>query len=275
MIRTVLEMGDPSLLQTAREVTPDELASPEVQGVIDDLIHTMNHTKGVGIAAPQIGHPLRICIVDKPLTILVNPVVTPVGDEEDVSWEGCLSVPGQRGEVRRPQTVRVEAVGRRGQKIDALWTKFRAIVVQHEFDHLNGILYPSRAISMETDGSLRRAAPPPGAEVPLEARSPVTGRKTFVIDSEKPVGGKQFVSFSFEGRGRLVGLRLQPGGALVTGVWLSGVRLRKAGYKAGLAEEHIAGMQGLHLSAGDQLRIELQILKGKRRIIAEADVDLT
>lgn len=259
------------LEQMAREVDGFELATPEIQAIIDDLISTLRSTTGVGMAAPQIGESLRICIVDKPLTILVNPVITPIGEETDTSWEGCLSVPGMRGEVRRAQTVRVQAVGRRGQKIDALWTKFRAIVVQHEVDHLDGILYTSRATGTQPDGSLLSNNPPPEK---LPERVAVTGRRTFVVDSEKAVGGKRFVTFSFEGKGRLTGLRLQPGGALVTGVWLSGVRLRKAGYKAGLAEEAIVGMEGLHLAAGDQLRLELHITKGKRRIVAEADVDL-
>ncbi len=260
-------------MQMAREVRPEELGTAEIEAVIDDLVATLRSTTGVGMAAPQIGESLRICVVDKPLTILINPVITPMGEETDVSWEGCLSVPGMRGEVRRYQTVRVEAVGRRGQKIDALWTKFRAIVAQHEVDHLNGILYTMRTTMTQPDASLRSNKAPP--ERLPERTGPVTGRKTFVIDSERPVGGKQFVAFNFEGKGRLTGLRVQPGGALVTGVWLSGVRLRKAGYKAGAAEETIVGMEGLHLAAGDQLRLELMIQKGKRRIVAEADVDLT
>jgi peptide deformylase len=272
VIRAIREQGDPVLEQMAREVRPEELGTPELEKVIDDLVATLRSTTGVGMAAPQIGESLRICIIDKPLTILINPVITPIGEETDTSWEGCLSVPGMRGEVRRAQTVRVQAVGRRGQKIDALWTKFRAIVAQHEVDHLNGVLYTARTTNTQPDGSLRSHNPPPEK---LPERIAVTGRKTFVVDSEKAVGGKQFVAFNFQGKGRLTGLRLQPGGALVTGVWLSGVRLRKAGYKAGLAEEAIVGMEGLHLAAGDQLRLELHILKGKRRIVAEADVDLT
>jgi len=183
VIRTILEEGNPLLATPAREVTPEELLTDEVQAVIDDLVHTLHSTTGVGISAPQIGQLLRICIVDKPLTVLVNPIITPMGTEEDTSWEGCLSVPGKRGEVRRFQTVRVQAVGRRGQKIDAVWTKFRAIVVQHEADHLDGILYTARATSTEADTSLRSRADS-SAEQPLAARERVTGRKTFVIDSQ-------------------------------------------------------------------------------------------
>lgn len=256
----------------AREVLPEEIGTPAIEAVIDDLVATLRSTTGVGIAAPQIGESLRICVVDKPLTVLVNPVITPIGSEVDVSWEGCLSVPGMRGEVQRAQTVRVQAVNRRGGKIDALWTKFRAIVVQHEVDHLDGILYTARATGTQPDGQLRSRKAQP--EQPVGSHAAVTGRKTFVVDSEKPVSGRQYVSFTFQGRGKLVGLRLQPGGAIVKGVWLSGVRLRKSGYKAGAAEEAIAGMEGLHLASGDQLRIELQVLK-RRRIVAEADVDFT
>lgn len=274
MIRPIREQGDPVLAQMAREVLPEELGTPAIEAVIDDLVSTLRSTTGVGIAAPQIGESLRICVVDRPLTILINPVITPIGSEVDVSWEGCLSVPGMRGEVQRAQTVRVQAVNRRGGKIDAIWTKFRAIVAQHEVDHLDGILYTARATDTQPDGSLRSRKPHPSVEQPLGERVAVTGRKTFVVDSEKPVGGKQYVGFTFEGRGKLVGLRLQPGSAIVSGVWLSGVRLRKSGYKAGAAEAAIAGMEGLHLAAGDQLRIELQVLK-KHRIVAEADVDFT
>jgi len=265
-------MGDPVLFAMAREVAPEEIGTPELETVIDDLVATLRSTTGVGMAAPQIGESLRICLVDKPLTILINPVLTPFGEETDTSWEGCLSVPGMRGEVRRHQTVRVQAVDRHGKKIDAMWTKFRAIVVQHEVDHLDGILYPSRTTLTQPDGSLRSNKPEGPARLP--ERAAVTGRKTFVVASEKAVGGKQFVAFNFEGKGRLTGLRIQPGGAIVTGVWLSGVRLKRAGYKAGFAEEAIVGMEGLHLAPGEQLRLELHITKGKRRIVAEADVDL-
>jgi len=145
MIRPIAVMGDPILKQIAREVTLEELPTDAVQGVINDMIATLRSTTGVGLAAPQISESLRICLVDKPLTVLVNPTLTPVGDVTDTSMEGCLSVPGMQGEVRRPQTVRVQALGRTGKVIDQIWTKFRAIVVQHEVDHLNGILYVERA----------------------------------------------------------------------------------------------------------------------------------
>lgn len=273
MIRTVLTDSDPILRQIARPVTLDELASPEIQGVIDDLLATFKSMPAAGLAAPQIGESLCIVVVDKPVTVLVNPVLTPVGTEVDSSYEGCLSVPGKRGEVVRPQTVRVEAMTREGKPFDQVWTKFRAIVVQHEVDHLRGILYTDLATMLFDDSSvhtpkLHREAP----ENPLVVRE--TGaRKTFVIESPKPVGGSQHVTFCFEQRGRVTSLRVQPGGARITSVALSGVRLKRRDYPAGAATEVICGDKGLHVAAGDQLRIEMMMPKGKRKIVAEADFD--
>ena len=267
MIRPIATLGDPVLQQIAREVDPDALRSPEIQAVIDDMVSTLKGTTGVGLAAPQISQSLRICIVDKPLTVLVNPVLTPVGDETDVSTEGCLSVPGMTGKVRRPLTVRVQALDRKGKPIDMVWTAFRAIVVQHEVDHLDGILYVEKA--EYTD----KIAPAPRAQKPLTPRLGPDGKKTVVVDSEKPVGGKQHFAFTFGESGRVTGLRIQPGGAMVTGVYLAGMRLKKKDYPAGAAEQSILGAEGLLVSKGDQLRIELRMPKGKRRIVAEADWD--
>lgn len=273
MIREILTEGDPRLNETAREVGDEELATPAAQRVIDDLIATLKSTTGVGLAAPQIGEPLRVVIVDKPLTVLVNPVITPVGDTTDSSYEGCLSVPGMRGEVTRHQTVRVQATDRRGKTIDAIWTKFRAIVVQHEVDHLNGILYTSRAAFTYPDDSVYPAArkPAPGGAPVVERES--GSRKTFVLESGKPVGGTQHFTFTFHERGRVTDVRIDPGGAIVTGAWLSGVRLKRKDYKAGAAQQVLCGDQGLHVASGDQLRVELRMPKGRRPIRAEADLD--
>ncbi len=267
MIRTILVDGDPALRMVSREVSPEELATPSVQLVIDDLVSTFKAAKNAaGLAAPQIGESLRIVVVDRPLTVLVNPTVTPMGNTTDTSFEGCLSVPGMRGEVRRPLTVRVQALDRHGKEFDMVWTAFRAIVVQHEVDHLNGILYTERATSLFPDG----AAPPPApATAPV---AEVSGKKkTIVVESEKPVGGKQFVSFMFHEQGRMTDVRISPGGAIVTGAWLSGVRLRQKNYKAGAAAQMLAGEHGLHVARGDQLRLELMMPKGKRPLVAEAD----
>jgi len=263
MIQPIAVMGDPVLVQVAREVTREELATAEMQQVIDDLIQTLKSTTGVGLAAPQIHQSVRIVIVDKPLTVLVNPVVTPVDSVTDTSNEGCLSVPGIVSEVRRNQTVRVQALDRKGKAIDAVWTKFRAIVVQHEVDHLDGILFVTRAEVL------------PDLPKPQEHPRAMGGssKRTIVIESPDAVGGNQQVTFQFEGRGRVSGMRIQPGGAVVTNAWLSGVRFKRREYPAGAAEQIICGTRGLLVTAGDQLRFDLRIPKGKRKIIAEADFD--
>jgi len=268
MIRPIALIGDPVLLQMAREVTSEELPTPEIQAVIDDMISTLKSTTGVGLAAPQISESLRIVIVDKPLTILVNPVVTPLTTTTDTSIEGCLSVPGVTGQVRRHQTVRVEALSRKGKPIDMVWTAFRAIVVQHEVDHLNGILYVERA-----DFTDIPPPPRPEAQKRLQPVIGSSGKKTFVIDSEKPVGGARHATFRFDLPGRIVGLRIQPGGALITRASLSGMSLKKKGYPAGTAEQMILGSEGLVVSPGDELRIDLRMPSGKRRLVAEVDVN--
>lgn len=265
MIRPIAVMGDPILKQIAREVTLEELRTDRVQALIDDMIATLKRANGAGLAAPQVSESLRIVLVGQPLTVLVNPVVTPIGDVTDTSVEGCLSVPGLRGEVRRPQTVRVQALGRTGKANDQTWTKIRAIVVQHEVDHLNGILYVERADHTIADSE--PAASPDHTPMPRSAP-----KQTLVIDSETPVGGHRHVNWTFHERGRVTAMRVQPGAAMVTGVYLSGVKLKARGFKAGAAQRFVLGEHGLHVNAGDQLRLDLQII-GKKRIVAEADVD--
>jgi peptide deformylase len=275
--REILREGDPILRAVSREVGEHELQGTAVQQVIDDLIATLKSTTGVGLAAPQIGESLRICVVDKPLTVLVNPILAPIGDVTDVSYEGCLSVPGMRGEVRRPQTVRVQALDRHGKAIDAVWVKFRAIVVQHEVDHLDGILYPERALMMFPDDAAHAPREPQryqhATAMPDDPLVPVSGKKTFVIESSKPVGGTQHFSWQFHDPGRITDVRISPGGAIVTGAWLSGVRLRAKDYKAGAAARVLVGDHGLVVARGDQLRVELRMPKGKRQIVAEADFE--
>ena len=274
MIQQILTDENPLLREMSREVTPEELATPEVQQVIDDMLHTLKATTGVGLAAPQIGKLLRIVIVDKPMTILVNPVVSfDVGDEKESCFEGCLSIPGKRGEVERYRTVRVSALTREGKPFEATWTKFRANVIQHEEDHLNGILYPDRATMMFGDDTVH--APTPRAEAMGDfSEKPGGGsRKTLVVQSPHPVNGKQFVQWQFPSVGRVVEARVTPGAAIVTGVWLSGVKLRSAGYKVGAINKMLIGERGLHVAAGDILRLELQMPPGKKRLNAEADFD--
>lgn len=237
MIRAIAVIGDPVLEQIAREVTREELATPVIQQVIDDLIHTLRSAKGAGLAAPQINESVRIVIVDQPVTVLVNPVVTPVDDVTDTSQEGCLSVPGVLGEVRRPLTVRVQALDRKGKTIDAVWTKFRATVAQHEVDHLNGILFLQRT-------EILSQARIPNVPMQLPTRMGDNGKRTFTIESPDVVGGSQHITFQFAESGRVVGLRIRPGGAVVTSAQLSNVRFKQRNYPAGTAEQRGARVDG-------------------------------
>lgn len=148
-------MGDPRLLRVARPVTAFDTA--ELHQLHADLLDTMQVANGAGLAAPQIGEDWAVVVFgtdapnprypDAPIvprTVLVNPVITPIGDEEQFDWEGCLSVPGLRGMVPRWHTVRYAGYGLRGETIDRTVSGFHARVVQHECDHLWGKLYPMR-----------------------------------------------------------------------------------------------------------------------------------
>jgi len=154
MIRDILRMGDPRLLERSREVA--QVPSPGLAELLADMRDTMRAADGAGLAAPQIGVPLRVVIfgVERnprypdaepvPYTELVNPVLTPLGAEEEAGWEGCLSVPGFRGEVPRFARLRYEGLTPQGERIVRDVDGFHARVVQHECDHLDGILYPMR-----------------------------------------------------------------------------------------------------------------------------------
>ena len=153
-IRPVLKMGHPLLLQSAAAV--EAFDTPELHALITDMQDTMQHMSGAGIAAPQIGVSQRVVIFgvgrnprypdaeQVPYTVLINPVLTFVGDEMEDGWEGCLSVPGMRGIVPRYQRLHYKGFDQYGQVIDRLVSGFHARVVQHECDHLDGILYPMR-----------------------------------------------------------------------------------------------------------------------------------
>ncbi len=153
-IRTVLRMGDPLLLQQAAPVQAFD--TPELHVLIKDMEDTMAHMNGAGIAAPQIGVGLRVVIFGVgansrypdaghvPYTVLINPVLHPVGSEVEDGWEGCLSVPGMRGIVPRYQRLHYTGFDQYGNAIDRLVSGFHARVVQHECDHLDGVLYPMR-----------------------------------------------------------------------------------------------------------------------------------
>lgn len=154
MIRPILRMGDPRLLRVAQPV--EAFDTPELHALVADLLDTMEAAHGAGLAAPQIGVDLQVVIFgfthsDRypdappvPRTVLVNPVITPLGDEEEEGWEGCLSVPGLRGVVPRWRRIRYTGFDPQGRPIEREAEGFHARVVQHECDHLQGVLYPMR-----------------------------------------------------------------------------------------------------------------------------------
>ncbi len=155
-------MGDPRLLEPARPV--ERFGTPALRALVTDLIDTMKRLNGAGIAAPQIGVGEQVVIFggfrssrypdadEMPFTVLVNPVLTPLGDEMEEGWEGCLSVPGMRGVVPRFRRLRYTGFDTDGAPIDRTVDGFHARVVQHECDHLLGILYPMRITDMSRFG---------------------------------------------------------------------------------------------------------------------------
>ena len=154
MIRDVLRMGDPRLLRRARPV--EAFGTPELAGLLADMRDTMAALSGAGLAAPQIGVDLRVVIFGGgasprypdasavPETVLINPVLTPLGPDEEGGWEGCLSVPGLRGMVPRATRIHYTGSTPAGEPIEHFAEGFHARVVQHECDHLDGVLYPMR-----------------------------------------------------------------------------------------------------------------------------------
>jgi len=163
-IRKIAQLGEPLLREPSQPISLDELPSQKLQTLIDDMIETMRDADGAGLAAPQVYEPIRLAVIEVkenprypafppvPLTVLVNPVVTPEVSARDLSaddavemFEGCLSVPGVRGRVRRPRRVRVHGYDRNGRPLELLWEGVCAAIVQHELDHLDGVLFVDRA----------------------------------------------------------------------------------------------------------------------------------
>ena len=164
-IRKIAQMGEPVLRRKANPIDPSQIDSAFIQTLIDDMVETMHDADGAGLAAPQVYESLQLCVIEVdrnprypqfepiPLTVLINPIVTALVDHEGElapeeafqMYEGCLSVPGLRGQVTRPRKVSVQALDRTGQALDFVWEGFRAVVVQHETDHLQGTLYVDRA----------------------------------------------------------------------------------------------------------------------------------
>lgn len=153
-VRRVLKMGDPLLYRKAEPVKG--FNTPEFDALIADMFDTMAALNGAGLAAPQIGVLQRVAIFSVesnprypdvepvPTTVLINPILAPIGDETEEGWEGCLSVPGLRGLVTRYKSLRYTGYDQHGKPIDRTVSGFHARVVQHEYDHLDGILYPMR-----------------------------------------------------------------------------------------------------------------------------------
>lgn len=162
MIRPVLKMGDPRLLEVSTPVSAFD--TPELHALIADMRDTMAALQGAGLAAPQIGIGLRVVIFGVehnprypdaetvPYTVLVNPDLEPIGEERDLAWEGCLSVPGMRGVVPRYTRLRYRGFDPTGVPIEREVEGFHARVVQHECDHLDGVLYPMRIEDMRLFG---------------------------------------------------------------------------------------------------------------------------
>ena len=155
-ILKVARLGHPVLRQVARPIPADSIRSGEVQRLIDDMVETMREYDGAGLAANQVHTPWQVAVVEVaanprypdapniPLTVLVNPVVTPLTDEMEDGWEGCLSVPDMRGRVPRHTAVRLECYDRDAQRVELVAKDFFARVIQHETDHLHGLVYLDR-----------------------------------------------------------------------------------------------------------------------------------
>lgn len=161
-VRPVLKMGAPLLLEEAKPIT--QFNTPELDRLVEDMFDTMRAESGAGLAAPQIGVSQRVVIFgieanerypdaeEVPMTVLINPVIDPIGKDIDQGWEGCLSVPGMRGLVPRFVNIRYRGMNQKGEPIECVAADFHARVVQHECDHLDGILYPMRVQDMRYFG---------------------------------------------------------------------------------------------------------------------------
>jgi len=156
-VRKVMRLGHPVLRRRARELTLAELTAPGMSQLVSDMVDTLHDYGGIGLAAPQIGESIRLLIIEiaggptrygevpaLPLAVYANPTIECIGDERKGYWEGCLSVPGLRGFVERPQHLRVDCLDLAGQRRRLELHGFQATVFQHEYDHLDGVLYVDR-----------------------------------------------------------------------------------------------------------------------------------
>lgn len=179
-ILKIARMGHPVLAGRAASV--DDPTSSEIRRLAADMVETMHDAPGIGLAAPQVHVPLRLVVFylpegragaegGVPLTVLVNPVIQPLAPDQDLGWEGCLSVPGLRGEVPRFTRIRYTGTTPAGEAIDRIAEGMHARVVQHECDHLDGILYPQRMIDLKNlvfESEIRHHLSPEAAAQPAD-----------------------------------------------------------------------------------------------------------
>ena len=178
-ILKIARMGHPVLLRRADPVADSR--DPEIARLIADMIETMDDAQGVGLAAPQVHVPLRLFVYRVPearsagpedpprdTAVLINPALEPIGGEIAVAYEGCLSIPGLRGAVPRPAQVRYRGVDGEGRAVEGVASGFHAVVLQHEYDHLDGILYPTRMTDLTRLGFVEEQLrfPPQAVESP-------------------------------------------------------------------------------------------------------------
>jgi peptide deformylase len=154
--RPIVRLGHPALRTPALPIPPDHVADPEIQALIDDMIDTMHEAHGVGLAATQVAAGVQLFVYQAagppeiPLHVVVNPLVTPQAREMSYDWEGCLSIPDLRGLVPRHPKVRVQGLDREGQPLNYVVAGFEARIVQHEYDHLNGVVFLDRMRDFKT-----------------------------------------------------------------------------------------------------------------------------
>ena len=156
-ILKVARMGHPVLRRRARPLEPDEIGTPRIQQLIDDMFETMRDSEGIGLAGPQVYESIRLFVAGlddeermMPPVVMINPEVTPVGSDVEEDWEGCLSIPDIRGRVSRATDIKVRALDRYGTPLSMTANGFPARVIQHEVDHLDGVLCFDRMTSFES-----------------------------------------------------------------------------------------------------------------------------
>jgi len=160
-VRPIIRLGHPALRTPAQPVPPERIRTDEIQQLVEDMVETMHAAAGVGLAAPQLGVGMQVFVYacegndrhsDIPLHVVINPMITPHSRELVYDWEGCLSIPDLRGLVPRHPSVRVQGLDREGGRLDYIASDFEARIVQHEYDHLNGIVFLDRMRDLRSLG---------------------------------------------------------------------------------------------------------------------------